>query len=28
MTFSFYSSLKSIPREMREVAEVYGWSWW
>jgi NitT/TauT family transport system permease protein len=28
MTFSFYSSLKAIPREMREVAEVYGWSWW
>jgi NitT/TauT family transport system permease protein len=28
MTFSFYSSLKSIPREMREVAEVYRWSWW
>jgi NitT/TauT family transport system permease protein len=28
MTFSFYSSLKSIPLEMREVAEVYRWSWW
>ncbi|HEY0704425.1 MAG TPA: ABC transporter permease subunit [Candidatus Acidoferrales bacterium] len=28
MTFSFYSSLKNIPREMREVAEVYHWSWW
>ena len=28
MTFSFYSSLKSIPREMREVAEVYRWTWW
>jgi NitT/TauT family transport system permease protein len=28
MTFSFYSSLKSIPREMREVAEIYRWSWW
>jgi NitT/TauT family transport system permease protein len=28
MTFSFYSSLKSIPREMREVAEIYHWSWW
>lgn len=28
MTFSFYSSLKNIPREMREVAEVYSWSWW
>jgi NitT/TauT family transport system permease protein len=28
MTFSFYTSLKSIPREMREVAQVYRWSWW
>ncbi len=28
MTFSFYSSLKSIPREMREVAVIYRWSWW
>jgi NitT/TauT family transport system permease protein len=28
MTFSFYSSLKGIPREMREVAEIYRWSWW
>src|SRR5271156_4794971 len=28
MTFSFYSSLKSIPREIREVAEIYRWSWW
>jgi NitT/TauT family transport system permease protein len=28
MTFSFYSSLKSIPREMRDVAEIYRWSWW
>ncbi|HXZ14352.1 MAG TPA: ABC transporter permease subunit [Candidatus Sulfotelmatobacter sp.] len=28
MTFSFYSSLKSIPEEMREVARVYRWSWW
>src|SRR5580658_8009369 len=28
MTFSFYSSLKSIPREMREVAQVYRWNWW
>jgi NitT/TauT family transport system permease protein len=28
MTFSFYSSLKSIPSEMREVAEIYRWSWW
>ncbi len=28
MAFSFYSSLKSIPREMHEVAEVYHWSPW
>jgi NitT/TauT family transport system permease protein len=28
MAFSFYASLKSIPREMHEVAEVYGWSRW
>jgi NitT/TauT family transport system permease protein len=28
MAFSFYSSLKSIPSEMREVAEVYRWSPW
>ncbi len=28
MAFSFYSSMKSIPREMHEVAEVYRWSWW
>ena len=28
MAFSFYSSLKSIPREMREVAQIYRWSWW
>lgn len=28
MTFSFYSSLKNIPREMREVAQIYRWSWW
>jgi NitT/TauT family transport system permease protein len=28
MAFSFYSSLKSIPREMHEVAAVYGWSPW
>jgi NitT/TauT family transport system permease protein len=28
MAFSFYSSLKSIPSEMREVAEVYQWSTW
>jgi NitT/TauT family transport system permease protein len=28
MAFSFYSSLKSIPAEMQEVARVYRWSWW
>ena len=28
MTFSFYSSLKNIPREMQEAAQVYGFSWW
>src|SRR5215469_2405658 len=28
MTFSFYSSLKTIPSEMREAATVYGLSWW
>jgi len=28
MTFSFYSSLKSIPQEMREAAAIYRWGWW
>ena len=28
IAFSFYSSLKNIPREMREVAEVYHWTAW
>jgi NitT/TauT family transport system permease protein len=28
MTFSFYSSLKSVPEDMREVARLYRWSWW
>jgi NitT/TauT family transport system permease protein len=28
MTFSFYSSLKTIPAEMREAALVYHLSWW
>jgi NitT/TauT family transport system permease protein len=28
MAFSFYASLKSIPKEMREAAKVYGFSWW
>ena len=28
MTFSFYSSLKNIPREMHEAAEIYRLNWW
>jgi NitT/TauT family transport system permease protein len=28
MAFSFYASLKSIPREMREAAAIYRYSWW
>jgi NitT/TauT family transport system permease protein len=28
MTFSFYSSLKSIPCEMHEAAKIYRFSWW
>jgi NitT/TauT family transport system permease protein len=28
MAFSFYASLKSIPREMREAAAVYRFNWW
>jgi NitT/TauT family transport system permease protein len=28
MAFSVYSSLKSIPREMEEAAQVYRLSWW
>jgi NitT/TauT family transport system permease protein len=28
MAFSFYASLKSIPREMREAATVYRFNWW
>jgi NitT/TauT family transport system permease protein len=28
MTFSFYSSLKNIPREMREAAQIYQMSGW
>ncbi len=28
MTFSVYSSLKNVPREMLEAAEVYRLSWW
>lgn len=28
MAFSFYSSIRSIPRELREAADVYGFSAW
>jgi NitT/TauT family transport system permease protein len=28
MTFSFYYSMKSVPRDLREVSSVYGFSWW
>src|SRR5579872_2683756 len=28
MAFSFYASLKSSPKEMREAAKIYGFSWW
>jgi NitT/TauT family transport system permease protein len=28
MAFSFYTSLKNIPQEMREAAELYRFSWW
>jgi len=28
MAFSFYSSIKSIPRELHEAAHVYRFSWW
>ena len=28
MAFSFYSSIKSIPRELREAASIYGFSRW
>jgi NitT/TauT family transport system permease protein len=28
MAFSFYASLKSIPHEMREAAEIYRFGWW
>src|SRR5271170_3882156 len=28
MAFSFYSSQKSIPKEMREAARIYRFSWW
>ena len=28
MTFSFYSSLRAIPQELREVAVIHNFSWW
>jgi NitT/TauT family transport system permease protein len=28
MTFSFYSSLKNIPGDLKEAAEIYHLSWW
>jgi len=28
MAFSFYASLKSIPKEMREAASIYHFNWW
>src|SRR6201993_3944363 len=28
MAFSFYASLKNIPRDMREAAKIYGFNWW
>ena len=28
MTFSVYSSMKSIPREMQEASQIYRFSWW
>jgi NitT/TauT family transport system permease protein len=28
MVFSFYASLKNIPKEMREAAKVYRFNWW
>ncbi len=28
MTFSFYSSLKNIPRDLHEAAEIYQLNWW
>jgi NitT/TauT family transport system permease protein len=28
MAFSFYSSLKSIPKDMREAAKIFRFSWW
>ncbi|HEY6770304.1 MAG TPA: ABC transporter permease subunit [Candidatus Sulfotelmatobacter sp.] len=28
MAFSFYASLKSVPKDMREAAIIYKFSWW
>jgi NitT/TauT family transport system permease protein len=28
LTFSFYHSLRAVPREQREVATLYGFGWW
>ncbi len=28
MTFSFYRSLQSIPKELREAAKIYRFNWW
>jgi NitT/TauT family transport system permease protein len=28
MTFSVYSSMKSVPREMQEASEIYRLTWW
>src|ERR1700685_2180467 len=28
MAFSFYASLKRLPKDMREAAEIYRFSWW
>lgn len=28
MTFSYYYALKSVPLDQREVAQVYGFTWW
>src|SRR6202034_2566121 len=28
MAFSFYASLKNIPKDMREAATIYRFSWW
>jgi NitT/TauT family transport system permease protein len=28
MTFSFYRSVQTVPREQQEAAQVFGFSWW